>query len=693
MAASVYGFLTWDAAAQKTKRVSSDGITPKFLSVTVGSSFLEIKEVLGAFDFGGVKLSNIMDGAIASDVASKGQLDAAILVEVTARNAAIVAEVTARNSAITSAVNVEVTARATADLAEVTARDAAIGSAILSEVTARNSAIGSAILVEVTARDAAISGAISGINTATIWKPGCFLASGDATLNAASNGTTVASLLPLSDDETPKLVIGDFAAGQLILSKAGTSSKVFSVYDDTGTLKITDVGMDPIALHYTYAVQNDLPVSPGSNEGVALYNYNGTDLVRIGSFAWNLATGINLDTFTPAAGTVVTGDTIQAALQKDVANLFAEITAREAAILGEITARDAAIGSAVLVEVTARNSAITSAVNVEVTAREAADLAEVTARDAAISSAVLVEVTARNSAITSAVNVEVTARASADLAEVTARDAAIGSAILVEVTARNLAISGAVLAEVTARDAAISSAILVEVTARNAAITSAVNVEVTARASADLAEVTARDAAISSAVLVEVTARNSAITSAVNVEVTARASADLAEVTARDAAIGSAILSEVTARNSAITSAINVEVTARNAAITAATSSSVSRTNDNASAITVGQVAYIKSNGNVDLALASVAVMPDAELVIVKDTSIASAAPGLVYVAGLIGGFTGLTPGKMVYVSRDTAGAMTQSLSGFVAGEHVYSIGRAASATEIEFAPSYVMEY
>lgn len=121
----------------------------------------------------------------------------------------------------------------------------------------------------------------------------------------------------------------------------------------------------------------------------------------------------------------------------------------------------------------------------------------------------------------------------------------------------------------------------------------------------------------------------------------------------------------------------------------------LSKTNDNAGAITVGQVVYIKANGNVDLAQANVANLADFHLGIVADASISAAAAGLITVRDgeIIGGFSGLTPGAKVYVSRATPGALVQSLSGFVAGEFVYCVGRALSATQISFDPEFEFEY
>ena len=117
--------------------------------------------------------------------------------------------------------------------------------------------------------------------------------------------------------------------------------------------------------------------------------------------------------------------------------------------------------------------------------------------------------------------------------------------------------------------------------------------------------------------------------------------------------------------------------------------------NDNAGSITTGQIVYVKANGAVDLAQANIANLNDFELGIVKAATIATTAPGAITVrrGAIRGSYTGLTPGKVCYVSRATAGAVVQSLAGFVAGEFVFSVGRAISATEILFDPSFLLEY
>jgi hypothetical protein len=119
------------------------------------------------------------------------------------------------------------------------------------------------------------------------------------------------------------------------------------------------------------------------------------------------------------------------------------------------------------------------------------------------------------------------------------------------------------------------------------------------------------------------------------------------------------------------------------------------KTNDNASAITVGQIVYVKADGDVDLAKADVANLDTFELGVVEDASIAATESGKIVLrrGAIIGGFSGLTPGQHLYVSRATAGAYQQNLTGFVAGEFVYSVGRAISATELLFNPEFMFEY
>lgn len=114
-------------------------------------------------------------------------------------------------------------------------------------------------------------------------------------------------------------------------------------------------------------------------------------------------------------------------------------------------------------------------------------------------------------------------------------------------------------------------------------------------------------------------------------------------------------------------------------------------TNDNAGAATIGQIVYVKSNGHFDLALATVSNLQNNKLGAVYAATISSGGSGAVTlrVGAVVDGFSGLTPGGKVWVSNTTAGAVTQTLSSWTAGQHVYAVGRAISATQIVFDPQY----
>ena len=116
-------------------------------------------------------------------------------------------------------------------------------------------------------------------------------------------------------------------------------------------------------------------------------------------------------------------------------------------------------------------------------------------------------------------------------------------------------------------------------------------------------------------------------------------------------------------------------------------------TNDNGSAITVGQIVYIKSNGHVDLAQQTNTNLGLGALGVVMDASIASGGTGKIIIKRgvVISGLTGLTPGKKEYAST-TAGALTESLTA-TSGNAAYSVGRAMSATQLIFDPQFEFNF
>jgi len=171
-----------------------------------------------------------------------------------------------------------------------------------------------------------------------------------------------------------------------------------------------------------------------------------------------------------------------------------------------------------------------------------------------------------------------------------------------------------------------------------------------------------------------------------------------AETSARESAISgvqssistvsSGLAQELVDRAAAV-SAVQAEVDALEVVVDGL--NFISKTNANASAVAAGKVLYIKSNGQVDLADKGTDLSDSA--LVIAGQSIASGVAGKVVIkeGTVVGGFSGLVPGKKCFVGA--AGAVVQSLSGFSNGNSVYCVGRAISATEIAFQPVYEFEY
>ena len=190
-----------------------------------------------------------------------------------------------------------------------------------SEMTSINYvALANSIYANLSALDTQVKANADLLTVGSNWREYCKAATADAGLNAAADATALSTLLPFSDDDDGHVdVIGEWADGDIILSiNTGGADKIFAVYDDAGTLRVTTVGIDALAAGDTFMVKHSLPDAAGG-ENTAIYNYNGTDLVKIGDVDWNLATGINLTSGYAAAGTaaaVAGGDTVQVAIGK-----------------------------------------------------------------------------------------------------------------------------------------------------------------------------------------------------------------------------------------------------------------------------------------------------------------------------------------------------------------------------------------
>ncbi len=119
----------------------------------------------------------------------------------------------------------------------------------------------------------------------------------------------------------------------------------------------------------------------------------------------------------------------------------------------------------------------------------------------------------------------------------------------------------------------------------------------------------------------------------------------------------------------------------------------VSLQNENAGSIVIGMPVYSSSAGQVDKAQAN-AVGTVEVIGLVSETSIATAASGFIQTDGVLTATTGewdtvagttggLTAGAIYYLSKDTAGNLTETAP-TTASEFVLRVGKALSTTEME---------
>jgi hypothetical protein len=119
----------------------------------------------------------------------------------------------------------------------------------------------------------------------------------------------------------------------------------------------------------------------------------------------------------------------------------------------------------------------------------------------------------------------------------------------------------------------------------------------------------------------------------------------------------------------------------------------VTRTNIEGATILENQIVFENGFGNVQLAQANDVLSEGTTFGVVASGTILNTAIGYVYIENQnIDGFSGLVAGP-VYLSRTVAGGISQSLAGFVPGEHVIKLGTAVSATRILWQPEYDYEF
>jgi len=96
--------------------------------------------------------------------------------------------------------------------------------------------------------------------------------------------------------------------------------------------------------------------------------------------------------------------------------------------------------------------------------------------------------------------------------------------------------------------------------------------------------------------------------------------------------------------------------------------------------LTASDFIHVRSDGQIEKADATTSGKPASGFVRV---GITAASADKTYGEGILGGFTGLTVGGAVFLGK-TAGAVSQDVSSFTAGNVVQKLGVAWSATEVK---------
>lgn len=134
---------------------------------------------------------------------------------------------------------------------------------------------------------------------------------------------------PFADDDAPLLTAADFQVGDFVIGDAdGTPVllEVTAVASPSVTFS-TPASAPVLAKDDTFISRNYLPDAPGTQEGQAIVNYNGTVMVKIADIDWNFADGIQLALgYAAASGDVSDADTVQEAIQKIDGNNDAQDT-------------------------------------------------------------------------------------------------------------------------------------------------------------------------------------------------------------------------------------------------------------------------------------------------------------------------------------------------------------------------------
>jgi len=152
--------------------------------------------------------------------------------------------------------------------------------------------------------------------TALSWRPELVRA---ATGDVAPTTGSVINLVtnPFGDDEGTTLVAADFVVGEHILFGVGGTPKLMRVsVVSAPNITVVDAD-DPLTGNDSLMVRNYLPDATDDQEKQALVLYNGSAIVKLADFNWDIATGINLSSgYAQTNGTLSSADTVETAIEK-----------------------------------------------------------------------------------------------------------------------------------------------------------------------------------------------------------------------------------------------------------------------------------------------------------------------------------------------------------------------------------------
>lgn len=119
-----------------------------------------------------------------------------------------------------------------------------------------------------------------------------------------------------SDNESG-ITDADFAVGEYVIGDADGTPALFEITAISSPNLTLAAASNPLADNDTFLVRKYLPDSPADQEAQAIVLYNGSALIKISDFNWELATGINLSgSYTAANGSVSSADTVESAIEK-----------------------------------------------------------------------------------------------------------------------------------------------------------------------------------------------------------------------------------------------------------------------------------------------------------------------------------------------------------------------------------------